>query len=341
MRLTVPCLLLLILGCGPESVSRNANMLSLDGKALGSTWSVKVWSEQRLDREELGKSIVTEIERAEKIFSHWRPDSELYQFNQALTTSPVSIHPQLHALMKHAWWMYQQTKGAFDPTIAPLVNLWGFGPVSVNRFAIPTEEEIKQALRQTGLGKLEILPDKQVRKKRPDLQIDLSGSAKGEIIDQVCQLLDRRGLLNYLVEIGGEIRARGGVMGDPGWIVALEDGFVGEDRKMTKISLIDYAVATSGTYRQTKPNPDSTKSASHLINPRTGRPVEHNLVAVNVLAPTARDADAFATALMVLGLKEGMHLAREMNLPARFCIKDGKFHRYKHTPHFDSMYPRN
>jgi thiamine biosynthesis lipoprotein len=316
-------------------------MLSLGGKALGSTWSVKVRSDKKIDRGELGKAIVTEIERTERIFSHWRPDSELYRFNQALTTSPVSIHPQLHALLKHAQWMHQQTKGAFDPSIAPLVNLWGFGPVSGNRSAIPTRVEIDRALLQTGFEKLEILPNDKVRKKRPDLQIDLSGSAKGEIIDQVCELLDQRGLVNYLVEIGGEIRARGRGKDNHGWIVGLEDGLMEKDKKVITIPLIDYAVATSGTYRQTKPNPDSTKPASHLIDPRTGRPVEHNLIAVNVLAHTARDADALATALMILGPGEGMHVARKMNLLARFCIKDEKSNRYEHTPDFDSMFPRN
>jgi thiamine biosynthesis lipoprotein len=339
MRLLFPILFLLVFGCGQEPVSQDEKMLSLGGKALGSTWSVKVRSDKKIDREELGKAIATEIERVEKIFSHWRPDSELYRFNQALTTSPVSIHPQLHALMEHAQWMHQQTKGAFDPTIAPLVNLWGFGPVSGNRSAIPTEEEIDRTLRQIGLEKLEILPNEKARKKRIDLQIDLSGSAKGEIIDQVCALLDRTGLVNYLVEIGGEIRTRGRGKDDHGWIVGLEDGFMEKDKKMTTISLIDYAVATSGTYRINKHDPGSPKTASHLLDPRTGRPIENHLVAVNAFASTARDADAWATALMILGFEEGMDIARKMNLVARFCIKDGKSTRHKHSPAFDSMFP--
>ena len=130
----------------------------------------------------------------------------------------------LHELLKHAKWMHEQTNGAFDPTIAPLVNLWGFGPVSRNRLRIPKEEEIHHALEQVGLSQLEILNGNRIRKKRPDLQIDLSASAKGEIIDQICRMLDGRGFNNYLVEIGGEIRARGNGKSGIGWTVGLEDG---------------------------------------------------------------------------------------------------------------------
>ena len=194
----------------------------------------------------------------------------------------------LHELLKHAKWMHEQTNGAFDPTIAPLVNLWGFGPVSRNRLRIPKEEEIHHALEQVGLSQLEILNGNRIRKKRPDLQIDLSASAKGEIIDQVCRMLDGRGFNNYLVEIGGEIRARGNGKSGIGWTVGLEDGPRNQAEDWTAVDLLDYSVATSGTYRQSKPNPNSAFPASHLLDPRTGRPVEHNLVAVNAsLQPPA------------------------------------------------------
>ena len=240
---------------------------------------------------ELESEVMQKLEAADKLFSHWRADSALFQFNATLKTEPQSLHPQLLELIKHAKWMHRQTDGAFDPTIAPLVNLWGFGPVSRTRIAIPTEEEVRRALGMTGLAQLKLLPDGKLQKEFSTLQLDLSGSAKGEIIDLICDLLDRWGFNNYLVEIGGEIRAEGKGRKGKGWVVGLEDGHTKNAKGIASVPLRNYAVATSGSYRLTKPNPDSNSSASHLIDPRTGRPVEHDLIAVNAFAPTARDAD--------------------------------------------------
>ena len=328
----------LLLSCGNE-VEDAPKLLSLKGKALGTTWTVKVLSIKPVEESKLRADISAKLEETEKVFSHWRPDSKLYQFNESLSTEPVSVPPLLHELLTHAKWTYEQTGGAFDPTIAPLVNLWGFGPVSTNRLRIPTEKEIDETLLSTGMNQVEILSGFRVRKKLPALQIDLSASAKGEIIDEVCELLDRRGVVNYLVEIGGEIRAHGDGKEGKGWTVALEDGSPGKTNGLATVSLLNYSVATSGTYRQTKPNPDSTKPASHLIDPRTGQPVEHNLVAVNVLAPTARNADALATALMILGPEEGPVLAGQMDLIARFGIKEGNRTRQVHTPAWERLFP--
>ena len=325
----------LLVACtdGPKD---GRNSVTLKGQALGTTWMVKALSFKPVDEDKLRNKIAAKIEESERILSHWRPDSKLYQFNASLSNDPIAIPPLLHELLTHAKWTHEQTGGAFDPTIAPIVNLWGFGPVSDNRTGTPTVEEINNALGQVGMNQLEILTNDRVRKKIPSLQIDLSGSAKGEIIDQVCALLDRRGIGNYLVEIGGEIRTRGSGKDERGWRVGLEDGFRGSER--FTLSLRDYSVATSGTYRQSKPNPDSAKPATHLIDPRTGRPVEHDLVAVNVLAPTARDADALATALMILGPDQGMALAEEMDLSARFCLEGANGTRMILSPTYQRLF---
>ena len=330
--------LILLIGCQDDG-ERTLKPYRLIGKALGTTWTVKVLSYQPIDESKLRTDLAAKIEEAERILSHWCPDAELYQLNATLSFEPIPIPPLLHELLTHAKWTYEQTGGAFDPTIAPLVNLWGFGPVSTNRLRIPTEKEIDETLLSTGMNQVEILSGFRVRKKLPALQIDLSASAKGEIIDQVCELLNGRSLTNYLVEIGGEIRASGNGKSGEGWIIGLEDGSEDKSNELSTVNLLNYSVATSGTYRQTKPNPDSVKPASHLIDPRTGRPVEHKLIAVNVLAPTARDADALATALMILGPKEGMRKAEEMDLIARFCTREGNRTRHTHTPAWIRLYP--
>ena len=328
MKIFIPVISLFIfctVSCTDSTEQPVTKLYELNGQALGTTWTIKALSQDELDEKELQKDIVRRIEELEKIFSHWRADSELYQFNAALTTTPISIHPELLELLRHAEWMYKQTDGAFDPTIAPVVNLWGFGPVGKTRSTIPSADQIQQALTLTGLDKLEILSKGMVRKRVPTLQLDFSASAKGEIIDQVCKLLDRWGFKNYLVEIGGEIRAEGRGRKGNGWIVGLEDWDALNANGMVSVPLRNYAVATSGSYRLTKPNPDSNRSATHLIDPRTGRPVEHDLIAVNAFAPTARDADAWATALMILGPVKGLKKAAELDMVARFCsIQNGR-----------------
>ena len=309
-----------VAGCTDTSEQPITKLYELNGQALGTTWTVKVLAKNELDEKELKIDVVRRLEELEKIFSHWRPDAELHQLNSALSTSPILINPELLELLRHSQWMHRETGGAFDPTIAPVVNLWGFGPVGKTRSTIPTADQIEQAMALTGFNKLEILAKGRVRKKVPTLQLDFSASAKGEIIDQICKLLDRWGLNNYLVEIGGEIRAEGNGRKGNGWVVGLEDGHSKNENGMVSVALRNYSVATSGSYRLTKPNPDSYRNASHLIDPRTGRPIEHDLIAVNAFAPTARDADAWATALMILGPEEGMEMAEKMDMVARFCV---------------------
>ena len=309
--------------CNQKSSQEKPNLTELSGSALGTTWSIKVLARKEFDPEQLRGEIVQKLEQAEKIFSHWRPDSELSLWNANKSTTPLQVNPQLYELVQHAQWMHRETGGAFDPTIAPLVNLWGFGPTSGTRSTIPKDEEIAEIKKLTGMDNLEVLPQNRVRKEFSKLRLDLSGSAKGEIIDQICQLLERWASQNYLVEIGGEVRAHGRGKKGKGWIVGLESG-KGRKGEMVSVPLRNYAVATSGTYRLKKPNPKSTRKASHLLNPQTGYPVEHHLIAVNAFAPTARDADAWATALMIMGLEKGMQKAEEMDLVARFCqLKDG------------------
>ena len=184
-------------------------LIELNGNALGTTWLVKVLPHKPIDREDLKNSIDKRLAHYEKIFSHWREDSDLSKFNSNKSTEPVEIHPDIHELLKHAQWMHQQTAGTFDPAIGQIVNLWGFGPDGRNRSTIPKDEEVIEALHSSGMYQLEILPKHHVCKKHQDLKLDLSGSAKGEIIDQICELLVRYGLQNYLVEIGGEVRAHG------------------------------------------------------------------------------------------------------------------------------------
>jgi thiamine biosynthesis lipoprotein len=194
--------------------------------------------------------------------------------------------------------------GAFDVTVAPLVRLWGFGP-DARPGVRPSEESIARAAGHVGWEKLAVTATT-LRKLDPALTLDFSAIAKGRAIDEVCALLDRRGFGRYLVEAGGELRARGS------WLVAIE-------HPQRVLMLTDRALATSGTYRQRWP--DGPLERSHLLDPRTRRPVEHDTVSVSVLAATCAEADAWATALNVLGHEAGASVAERERLDAQFTTE--------------------
>ena len=346
-----------IFGCMENRNGDEPITTVLQGKALGTTWTVKILSKNEIKKEELRDDIGRKLEEGDKIFSHWRKDSNLYQFNAALTTTPLSVLPPLLDLLEHAEWINRQSEGAFDPTLAPVINLWGFGPVGETRSTIPTGKQILEAKKLTGMDKFKVLPKGFIQKTLPGLQLDFSGSAKGEIIDQVCTLLQRWNFNNFLVELGGEVRAHGKGRNGKGWIIGLEDGS-GDSESMVAVPLRNYSVATSGTYQLNKPNPDANRSASHLLDPRTGRPIEHELIAVNAFAPTARDAEKFAFTPLVKSHKTskknngkrsiipslpidecffGLLVQQLFLLPTR-----GGFHNtlgHRHTGHGCSGYP--
>jgi thiamine biosynthesis lipoprotein len=271
-------------------------------------------------KEEIQGEIEATLERIESLASHWRADTPVSRFNRTLDTQPFPISSELLEILKVAERIHHETEGAFDVTVAPLVNLWGFGPIEETRGKIPTDKEIENALASMGQDKLELLPQSSIRKTRPDLQLDLSALAKGYAIDQVAQRLDELGVLHYLVELGGELRAKGTGTKGQGWQVGLEHPQTDVNATKTHqvIALENAAVATSGNYRLAFTDPDTGQSYSHLIDPRTGRPVSHDLLAVSVLASNAMEADAWATALLVLGPEKGMQLADKENLAALF-----------------------
>ena len=292
---------------------------------MGTTWQVTLRElPDNTSPKIIRKEIETTLEHIESLTSHWRADTPVSRFNRTLDTEPFPVSSELLAILQTAELIHQKTDGAFDVTVAPLVNLWGFGPIEETRGKIPTDEEIENALASMGQDKLELLPKRAIRKTRADLQLDLSALAKGYAIDQVAQRLDEIGTMHYLVELGGELRAKGTGTKGQGWQVGLEHPQTETNATKTHqvIALENAAVATSGNYRLAFTDPDTGQSYSHLIDPRTGRPVPHDLLAVSVLAPTAMEADAWATALLVLGSEKGLQVAEHENLTALFVESD-------------------
>lgn len=302
-----------------------AEELHMSGRTMGTTYSVKY--RPAPDTPSL-KVMQTDVDALLAEINHtmstYEPESELSRFNRLRTTDWVPASASLRAVLNAALEIGTQSEGAFDITVGPLVNLWGFGP-EVHPDRIPLETDIAAARTRSGLDKVSVSETPQaIRKHHPDVFLDLSGIAKGYGVDRVAELLSTHGIDHYMVEIGGEIRVRGHKEHETPWRIAIEKPLSGERSVQTMLSLSDIALATSGNYRNFFEI--DGRRYSHTIDPTTGRPVDHHLASVTVLAETSMRADAWATAFQVLGPERGMAIAERLHLPVLFVIDhDGRF----------------
>jgi thiamine biosynthesis lipoprotein len=212
--------------------------------------------------------------------------------------------------------------------------LWGFGPER-GTGEPPTQQQIDHALQRVGYRQLAVRTSPAaLRKQRPDLYVDLSAIAKGFAVDEVARLLDDGNISSYLVEIGGELRARGSKSDGSPWKVAIERPLTGERSVQAVVALRDRAIATSGDYRNFMEK--DGKRYSHTINPRSGRPITHGLASVSVIARSAMRADALATAIMVMGPDAGYRLSVEQDFAVQLIVRSADALRVLATPQFES-----
>jgi thiamine biosynthesis lipoprotein len=251
---------------------------------------------------------------------------ELIAFNQALSTyisdSEISRLNQtgkheyesrfFYPVLKTSKEVYEQTQGAFDPTIGPLVKAWGFGPDK----SIPNLGETKIDSLRAIVGFSRVVFDEDKVVLPPNFQLDFSAIAKGYAVDVIAQMLEEKGIDRYLVEIGGEVRCKGQNDQDKPWAVGIEDPTVTtlEQRVMAIVRLKDRSLATSGNYRNYYER--EGKIYAHIIDPRTGYTATHNLLSASVFADDCMTADAYATAFMVLGLQQSKEIIERNNLDA-------------------------
>ncbi|MDJ0792657.1 MAG: FAD:protein FMN transferase [Woeseiaceae bacterium] len=323
---------LMLAACGSDRLPQ----LELTGTALGTTFKVAIVdAPEGLDTDALEANVVATLATVDGLASTWRDDSELSTLNANPSSDWILVSAELCDMLDRALSVSKTTGGAFDVTVGPLVNLWGFGPDGpVNE--PPSDESIAAALVSVGHDKIEADCDaKLVRKDVPALYVDLSGWAKGHAVDELAALLDQTGLGNYLVEVGGEIRVKGHNSEGLGWAVAVEAPTTSERLPQAVVRISDTSVATSGDYRNYFEYDGS--NYSHTIDPRTGRPVAHNLAAVTVIDPSTAYADAMATALLVLGPEAGPKLAGELDLAAYFLVREAGAVRETTTTAFDRL----
>ena len=324
----------LITGCSGE-----LEIEKLQGRTMGTSWSVVIANpiaahDQKTLQAEI-ESVLAEVNRQ---MSTYDPTSEISQFNESDASDTWYPVSELFAITTaKALGFSEISNGAFDPTVGPLVNLWGFGP-DAGAAALPSDAVIDEAKTQVGFTAISVrAPEADggaAIKKRAQRRLDLSAIAKGLGVDQVYELLDDQGYANFLVEIGGEVRVKGDKDG-LGWKIAIEKPIKGERAVEQVLSLKNVALATSGDYRNYR-EIDGV-AYSHTIDPSTGRPVTHQLASVTVADPECAMADGWATTLLVMGPEKGFALAESRNIPAMFIERDGDTFVIKQTPRFKRL----
>ncbi len=313
-------LLMLMAGLGACS---EPEATRLYGPTMGTSYSVVIPSlPEGISDQVIQEAINTRLAEVNQQMSTYLPDSELSRLNQAPANQWLKVSPELFSLLGQSRSISEQTDGAFDITVGPLVNLWGFGPGNHSEATRPEADDIESARALTGYLNLDLNAETgEVRKRFPELYIDLSSIAKGYGVDVIAAYLDSLVIQDYLVEIGGEVRGRGRSHRGDSWRIAVEKPEAGQRRVQRIIEFSDSAVATSGDYRNYYEY--DGKRYSHTIDPRTGSPVDHELVSVSVLDDQAANADAWATALMVLGEDVGYQLAERKGIAAFFLYRKG------------------
>lgn len=314
---------------------RQAALLVLSGSTMGTTWQVQVVDDGSLRLQDLDAAIpalLGELDRG--IFSTWAEDSELSRLNARDDGAPVQVSPALFEVVEAALEVYTKSGGAFDASIGPLIDLWGFGPQPAA--GEPDAAAVAAARARLGMDALRLDAASSSVRKPPRVQLDLSGIAKGYAVDRVAALLQEQGATHFLVEIGGELRLQGRRPDGSAWRIAIE---VPDPLQRTTHALLDsggraMALAGSGDYRNFRLVDGQRQS--HEIDPATGAPVRHALAAVTVLADTAMTADAWATALMVLGPEQGIETAVRLGLSAYFIMRAGDGWQSRHTGAFAS-----
>ncbi|WPN56356.1 FAD:protein FMN transferase [Pseudomonas sp. P9_31] len=294
---------------------------SLNGETMGTRYTALFYAAAGIDTDAVNHSLACAVARVDQQMSTWKPDSDLNRLNAAPEQQWVSVPEELATVLSAALRVSQQSGGAFDIAVGDLVDAWGFGPgehaITAQALATPSSHA-----RLSASAALEVDAQRNQVRKRAPLQLDLNGIAKGFGVDELARCLDGLGITRYLVGIDGEMRARGVKPDGQCWAVALEKPRRGVREVMGVMELGDAAIATSGDYRQWVDV--AGQSYAHTMNPATGAPLCNPLAAVTVVASSCMLADAWATALMVLGETAGPRLAQERGMDALFVLRDGQ-----------------
>ena len=309
---------LLFTGCGLKKE------VEFSGKTMGTTYHIKVVAGLLTNKKDLKDQIDMRLDEINKSMSTFRKDSEISRFNAHQTVGEkFRISDDFYNVMIVAKAIYQETGGAWDGTVKPLVDLWGFGK-SENKHTIPEKSRIALLLSNIGFNKIELFAGHYLAKKNTAITLDLASIAKGYGVDQVAALIRANGIDNFLVEIGGEVFAAGLRKDGKKWRIGINrpQKNAPVDQVYKVVDLQDKGFATSGDYRNYFEA--NQKRFSHVIDPQNGYPVDNGVVSVSVIANTCTFADGLATAVMVLGHKKGLDLVNRLDNTECFIVTQSK-----------------
>lgn len=284
----------------------------LQGRTMGTQWSVTLLPVEGLQSEGwLQAEIEANLYTINKSMSTYISDSEINRVSAAPVSVPIELSSEMSAVLEEALRISALTDGAYDVTVGPLVTLWGFGP-EFKGDALPSEGERLAALSKVGYEALVLDHASDTLIKREPRELDFSSIAKGYGVDEIARLLSDRGVQHFLVEIGGELRASGVNPQGLEWKIAVRNPNVNNPQAADTLPLRDLSVATSGDYFNFFTV--GGMNYSHVIDPKTGWPIQHDIVSVTVLHESAMTADAWATAMLVLGRDRALELAQAEGL---------------------------
>ncbi len=333
------CLLLALAGlsiaaslasCGPGGV-QVPTAVRIGGQCMGTSWSAVVTLQPGERAERVGALVQDRLDEVDRALSTWKEDSDLSRLNRAAPDVREGAAADTLEVLRLGRELWEATGGAFDPSVGPLTRLWGFGSYEVEQTA-PTPEKVATALEQVGLDDLLmgqpgiVVQGKEeseitagwIARSRDDLEIDASAVAKGYGVDVAAAALLASGHDEFMIEVGGELVLSGRNPEGIPWRIGVDDPLppAGSDPlspmalaprpPIARLSLTRGGVATSGDYRNVRRV--GSRLVSHVIDPRTGYPIDHDLASATVIAPTCAEADGLATATMVLGPIEGLEL---------------------------------
>jgi thiamine biosynthesis lipoprotein len=311
-----------LLAAGPVAACARPAHATIRGLTMGTSYAVELATPiGDAARRALTGLIEVELAAIDRTMSTYDPQSELSLFNKRQDLRWIPASQGLREVLDSASRISTATQGAFDVTVGPLVDVWGFGPQYRSQ-RVPNDEIIGRVRESVGYQHLQIDPSAgAIRKTHSRTQVDLNSIAPGYGVDRVAAILDRQGFGGYLVEIGGEFRARGTTAAGRPWRVGIERPVEGRRVVGEIVVLENRAIGTSGTTKDFFEQ--DGRRYSHSIDPATGRPVDHPPMAVSAVADTAMEADGWATALLVLGPERGYALAQARGLAAIFVTASG------------------
>lgn len=323
-------------------LAAEAQILTLSGFTMGTSYQIQLAQvEKKFDQDLLSQQIQQILDHLDKdLFSSYVNNSELSRFNRSPIDQDFPVSSDFIEVLSIAAQIHRESDQHFDITISPLVELWGFGSsTTMTPVAVPTQVQINHALNQLGSDALAFSIETNIISKTKAVQLDFSGIAKGYAVDQIAILLEQQGFKHFLVEIGGELKLHGKKTLNQDWTIAIESPDV-QPRSIFNTIIShgqDIAVAGSGDYRNYFDL--NGKRYSHQLDPNTGRPISHQLAAVTVITTSAAWADAYATALIILGPEQGFALASSINLAAYFIIHTDTGYEEHYTDAFAPYLP--